>query len=983
MYILNPTVVLLFLFFTTNIWCQSGELDSLKALIQELRVQNDDTTEGIQDSLPLSIGELYFLLGKTQYKANLYQEAEKSYQQALALKRASLGANTKDLALVYEALSTVEERLGRYDLALRYQQLALNIHMKYLDPSSSQVMNNYYNLSNLYEEQWQLDSAEITVEKGMEIALDLFGESHPNLARGYQLKGDIYNARKSYIQAETFYKTALSIYELAGDKVKLRSVYNNLAIAFMSQERFDEAIEYYQKSIEMAKQLESDVLINTSIGLYNIGLCYKRMEEYEVAIDYINQAKVIWEEILGSEHPYVGRAFSLLSDTYTMLEKNDTAIDYSLRSLEILRNNYGEKHPLTAQQYYVTGLIYNNREEFQNGLDYNQKAIIRVCHTFANEDPFSNPTIADISSKETFLEIITAKIFSFFHFWEQDGDLEKLKAALEAAEMGIATMEAMREEFGVWNDSKSLLNSIYLHIYKSAMRISHELATATNAPEYLEKAFEIAEKNKAVLLLEAMQSVEAKAAVDFPQSITDQEETLIDKIAELEQQIRQLNEAAAAPDLLAVAQTELLETNRTYEVLVRQIRKEFPKFHQLKYDHSVASTSDIQAMLDEETLFVEYILKTNESSGEIDGAAIYIITISAQETTIEKAPYPADLSEKVTRFYRLFSNPSVARVDQKRRFVSLSNELYQCLIQPIEAQIQDKSKLILVAESVLNYLPFGALLPEISEKPYNQLPFLIKDFDISYYYSGTLRQRMANKKARDFQGDLLAFAPVFDNVNLASVTARHQAEAVDTTFRTFTADGKFDPLPFTANEVRSIHDLFEKNQKTDNLLLLHDQAEEATLKEKLEAGYQFVHVASHSFANLAHPKFSGIACIQKEDAKEDGILYVNEIYQLNLNSDLIVLSSCESGFGKLIEGEGILGLNRSFVYAGAPNVVFSLYKIQDNITNEFMVNFYHSILADKQTYAAALRQAKLALLSDRVTASPYYWAGFLLVGQGG
>ena len=162
---------------------------------------------------------------------------------------------------------------------------------------------------------------------------------------------------------------------------------------------------------------------------------------------------------------------------------------------------------------------------------------------------------------------------------------------------------------------------------------------------------------------------------------------------------------------------------------------------------------------------------------------------------------------------------------------------------------------------------------------------------------------------------------------------------------------------------------------------MREVASEASLKSNLEKPYQFVHIAGHSFADIDNPKFSGIACFEGHDeSKEDGTLYTGEIYNISSKADLVTLSSCESGFGKLEGSEGMLGLNRAFIYAGTPNVVFSLWKVYDKVSAELMVDFYGNILEGK-SYSESLRTAKLNLLNNETTAAPHFWSPYLLIGK--
>ena len=150
------------------------------------------------------------------------------------------------------------------------------------------------------------------------------------------------------------------------------------------------------------------------------------------------------------------------------------------------------------------------------------------------------------------------------------------------------------------------------------------------------------------------------------------------------------------------------------------------------------------------------------------------------------------------------------------------------------------------------------------------------------------------------------------------------------------------------------------------------------------SNYKYIHLATHSFIYEDKPPLSGIAFIQPKDSAlkkaDDGILYSGETYNLDLNADLVVLSSCESGIGKLVRGEGLMALTRGFLYSGAKNIMFSLWTVNDQPTAQLMVNFYKQMLTRK-SYAQALRAAKLEMLKKSESAKPLFWSGFVLVGS--
>ena len=348
-----------------------------------------------------------------------------------------------------------------------------------------------------------------------------------------------------------------------------------------------------------------------------------------------------------------------------------------------------------------------------------------------------------------------------------------------------------------------------------------------------------------------------------------------------------------------------------------------------------------------------------------------------QERHLFKKAIIPDYTKKITRYNKLLRSRNLLRADRRRKFIELSAELYEQFIEPIEHLLEGKERLVIVGDGATHYLPFESLLKSKEDKPWNQLDFLIRDYEISYHYSGTLFAK-AQAEKQSFEKSLLAFAPVFgeEENSLTNLRASGLVMA-DTTFRSVEGD-HFSPLPYSAKEVKNIGRLFPKSKE----VFLYEDASEANLKNALESSHRFVHIASHSFANIDQPQYSGIACATPDTTqqKEDGMLYVGEVYDLAINSDLVVLSSCESGVGKLATGEGMLGLNRSFVYAGVPNVIFSLWKVYDEATGNMMTSFYKNTLKG-QSYSKALRTAKLEMLKDPKTASPDIWSAFLLVGR--
>ena len=736
-------------------------------------------------------------LGENLLAEEDYEAAKEVLESALEVST-NLDKNHKELAPFYEALSSTYEGLEDYELSLEYVRKALRINQLHYGRSSAQYLSSGLKIGNLFITTGEPDSAEWYADEALEIGLDIYGAKHIEIARGYLLKGRVYQFRKSYTQAAEYYKTAQAILESKEDPPFLGQLYNSLAIIYMYQNQNEEAITYYLKALEVEKKSGSESTVMTGILNYNLGLNYKLVADFEPAVEYILKAVDIWKKILGEDHSYVGRANSLIGDIRMIQGDYDRALEHFQYALANFKKNLGEDHYLTAQEYYMNALVYNNTEQYDTARFYLQEAIIRTCYTFEDRDTYKNPPLEDIKRKETFLEIITGKIFNFVHHWFRDGGEEKLVAGLEAAELAIATMEAMRQEIGIWTESKIILNELYLHIYRSAMLIAYKLYESNPTAERLAKAYEIAEKNKAITLLEALENAEAKLAADIPDTLLQQEKALIQSIAEQETIIRQAEEEDQQE--VAQAQRTLLQDRRSYEELIADFEQDFPKYHQLRYDPSVATPHAISNLLDDETLFVEYLIKDNLAAGEAGTAQLYIFTFTNETTKLTEAFLPEDLREKISQFYQMIQSPALVRLDRRSKFIQLSHELYDYLLAPIADELQQKKKLLIVGEGMLNYLPFEALLPSDEQKEFQDLDFLIKDFEISYHYSGSLYQRsQQNRDASTYQGDLLAFAPVFESPGSAVIASRDYRAEADSTFRALGADGRFEPLALFSN----------------------------------------------------------------------------------------------------------------------------------------------------------------------------------------
>jgi CHAT domain-containing protein/tetratricopeptide (TPR) repeat protein len=333
---------------------------------------------------------------------------------------------------------------------------------------------------------------------------------------------------------------------------------------------------------------------------------------------------------------------------------------------------------------------------------------------------------------------------------------------------------------------------------------------------------------------------------------------------------------------------------------------------------------------------------------------------------------------------------SIKKFD-KKLFAIHGYDLYIKLIGPVKKMLKGKTSLQVSPHGVLFKIPFEAFLTKRTDPEgkikFKKLGYLVEDYEISYTYSLHKSKEEGSIEKIQFDKTFIGMAPIFNPEEATNQIQTETAYIFDTTYqsdrnlRSVLNDTKsFAPLLHSKNEVLEIESIFKAKGKATSSFL-SSAANEGTFKnEGLKAKY--LHLATHSFVHAKNPKLSGVAFAQlrseQENLKEDGILYAAEILSLSIPSELVVLSSCESSVGPILEGDGPYSLTRAFLEAGAHKVVSSLWKVYDNYSQTLMVNFYKELLNDS-TEAKALREAKLKMIKNSKTANPKIWAGFILM----
>lgn len=500
-------------------------------------------------------------------------------------------------------------------------------------------------------------------------------------------------------------------------------------------------------------------------------------------------------------------------------------------------------------------------------------------------------------------------------------------------------------------------------LYSKAIDILLDIYHETKDHNYVQEAFKYVEDSKSLVLEKALLTAQAKAFGNLPDSLLQQEKSLTRQIAVLEKRVAEAEGQDNEAQVGLLRDEALFKVKRQYEQLLLTFESQFPAYYRLRYDTARFTFQQICDKLAPKTLLLSYTTSP-------DSNKLYIFCLSsAQGLQVVETPLQANVETQIKTLRTLLQSVFLNQKSHRQQFVQLSHQLYNQYLLPVAKQLEKAEHLVIVGEGLMQALPFEVLLPSAPDLPLTDLPYLVREKRVSYHYSAKFIGDQSSSPQTNNVAAVLAFAPVFNEENVEMQYAGNVRSFLD-------GFGEFTPLPYSEKEVRTLRQLYTSEQFR---LLLRKAASEQALKAALQQPWKIVHLASHSFINLGNAKFSGIACYPDSTGGEDGILYVNEIYPLTLNADLVTLSSCESGMGQVTTREGILGINRAFLYTGVRNIVFSLWKANDRATSLLMQQFYEQVAAGK-SYSEALRMAKLSLLTHPDTASPNFWANFGLIG---
>lgn len=880
--------------------------------------------------------------------------------------------NTNVTAESYYLLGVIYSDKGEFNLSLKYLELSLNVlkENELIDSSIQSVLGNIFNaMAYVYQQKGDFNNAIEYYRKTIDIKISAFGESHPDLAAAYNNLAAAYFYLDDNFLALEYYLKALSIDQQhkAPDDLSFGYRYNNIAMVYRVNKEYDEAIKYSELAQKIFENKLGSKHSNTAGVLNNAGRIYFDKGDFIKALDLYQKALVVWEEKFGENHPFVAQAFANIGEAFGANGDYDSAIEMLKKSLSIRFSVFGEKHPKVSESYERLGNVYLKMQYYDSALYSYQKSIISLTEGFEDSRIYSNPEPEKILWNNELLSSLALKGNAFELRYSKSTDLNDLLAAYSCFELASRLTDKVRHSFKA-EGSKLSFGIKEFSLYEKGINVSLRLFNLTNDEKYKKSAFEFSRESKAGILSDAVAEIKARNFSGIPDTLLNKEKSLQGDLTYFDTQL--LNEKQKkepALDKIKEFEEKYFTLHQQYLSLLESFEKNYPSYYQLKYSNNVVAVELLQKQLGSNSAVLEYFLSDS---------TLYTFILKESNLEVITVRLNVPLSEMIKEFRQSLQTLNF------ENYVSSAFSLYKVLIEPVKNNIFQAKNLIIIPDGVLHYLPFEALLTENANKKdldFSKLSYLLNSFSVSYLPSTAFfrEDNDNNKEQLSFAG----FAPVFpdDGLNKNQINKLIDTSLIRSTRSVKVNDKVFSSLPESEREVTEISRLFN-SKGFANKLFKYDSANEGNLKSEEIAKFSCLHLATHGFINDRFPKLSGLLFSKIIGSNEDGILYSEEIFGLNLKVKLIALSACESGLGNIIRGEGILGLTRALIYAGAENILVSLWQVADKSTSELMIQFYKNVLEGKN-FTSSLREAKLKLIKDGIYSYPLEWAPFVLIGN--
>ena len=847
---------------------------------------------------------------------------------------------------IYHVRSRIEIDLGLYDDAIVSSQIALKEYQTKRDSINEASVLNIIGVGYYFKDD--LENAITYYDKSLQLK-QIIGADYRQLSITTFNIGIIYEALADYENAIDYYKRAID-YELkdGGEKVgHLSDLYVAMVNSYYSLGDYAMAEQYAKKALNLIDSYYEEDSPQASFVYVSYGNYLELQGKRKEAITYIKKALDIRLKTYGENHRWAFESYhdyaynNMLIGAFDVAKTNfenalrvaqnlnlDIPICYSKKGLGELYQKQMQYEKAIQFLIEAESISVSNYGDFHD-LTFEIKYLLAYNYFLSGDTAKASAIISNLKELYTENELVSLQLFlpevldlgTKIYLSQLSDSLkeEDIEKILSTIDTEIELIKTIRSNYAS-TASKININNELNSVIESALEICYTYYKKTKDQRFLEMAFKLSEFNRNSTLLENVQRIKFKKVAGVPDSILLKENSLKQRLSGLKQDIHYYeNLDSLATKKISTLLSEQLRANQDLDKILSDIKSNYPNYYNLKYGITSVSIETLQ----NKTLDKKQTL-IEYYFGENN---TYVFHISRKKASIFKIETQEALKTNIINYRN--------RLIKKESLDPISGDLYSVLLKNIPLT----EHLIIIGDGILNYLPFEAL--KANDR------YVIEDHTISYVGSANLlRAQQTFDLNIDFKNNWSGFAPNFKSTS------------------TLTSNG---------NEITSIAELMKGNVYL---------ADDATLDNFMSKGINsgIIHLATHSEMDNVNPLYNKLL-FANDSIKHQ--LTASEIYTLPIKADLAVLSACETGYGTLEKGEGVMSMARAFHYAGVKSIVMSLWKVPDKETSSLMLGFYGNLKKGK-TKGRALRNAKVNYLNtvdDQLLKHPYYWAGFVISGN--
>ena len=831
-------------------------------------------------------------------------------------------------------------------------------------------------------------------------------------------------------QAISTARESLALWGSLNDRLGMARAYQTIGHYEFGQTNLAEATRNFEESLQLFREL--NIVAEQAEAIINFGFVAYREGRWDDCLSLLTQAQGMIDE--QAEPLKMGQIMSTIGETFLENGLSEAA----LKKIELAKDFFekSRKPSRVSTMLWDLGKVYSAQGKYKEAL-----ANLHQAHTelqaFDDLQALCSESLGRTYSakgdRETALEYLQSAFFLFTKLkkkmeaartsaligqeYLQQGQLEPAREKLNSA---LSTFEKLGDHL---NESATLYALGRLELKKDNLQAaenylrrsidttenirrvssSKDLTAAFSAAvddryqSYIEclmrqhntqpdkglnvHAFEASESSRGRALAEMLRATGGNLAPGVDAAIKERERSLRNSLRVKEDSKVELLATEYKQEQLVALNAEIAQLEKEHTALVETIQSSYPAFKQITHPQSL-NLREIQEQViaDDDTVMLEFSLGENES---------YVWAVTRNNLTSHVLPPSAQIAAQARKLYNLLK--AAPGPDQTAETTNAAaRELGQTLLAPVASEL-NKQRLIVVAHRDLNFIPFQVLVHPKNNEP------LIANYDVVNAPSASILAGLSEEGRRRGRSRVLAAfgSPVFEsnysskanngNVEIASLQsidyARWRQAVRDTDFNGDAFEpSRIQPLFFAGRELASLREVVGEHQSM--IAADFDASRDNLLKHDLTQ-YSILHVATHGYLDTERPENSGLvlSTMTSDGKAQNGFVSLRDIYQLRAPVSVVVLSACQTGLGKDVRGEGLIGLTRGFMYAGASSVVASLWRVDDEATAELMKRFYKNMLEDGMTPATALREAQNSFRQHPNWSAPYYWAGFTLQGD--